>query len=268
MKPTNEDDEYESILPPNWQKDDNTNIFFNDLTNKRLNKNPFSLYLEIRENYLNNDDSNTIWEEFQVGNDYSGLSSSENKPDFEPSNEVLDKTQNSNKELTKMKKNIFFEFYTKWNERDLFGKIIIYGLSIRFDDENQTSMVKFDGANNEWIPTVLDGPYGPIELYDLYVGSTIKIFGRHLTISGANSKVIQWIEKEHKKLLKQQVFYQKKIESIGETPIIKRQGYKDTILHITRPMNVPGHYNLRKLTIDNNKLGEQLAHLGLANQLL
>lgn len=89
-----------------------------------------------------------------------------------------------------------------------------------------STQIIFDGVDGEWLFTVLEGPYGPIDRYDLFIGAKIKIFGRHLTISSANASVCHWIDQQGRKLEKKITWIQEKIEKVGAVPIIRREAPK------------------------------------------
>ena len=95
----------------------------------------------------------------------------------------------------------------------------------------------------------------------------MKLFGRHLTISSANTSTCHWIENEGKKLEKKIKWLQEKIETLGTTPVIKRIT-PGVVRDISRSANAAGHTNLRKLKVNVSKLGNQLAELGLSHYLI
>jgi hypothetical protein len=178
-------------------------------------------------------------------------------------NPLLDESS-PNKD-TKKKGGIKYDFHCQWSERDLFGKVTLYGLTIRFLETGEM-MLKFDGIDGEWTFTSLKGPYGCLEMSDLYIGARIQVFGRHLTISSANAAACHWILNETTRLKKQQEEFQKRVESVGQVPCIQRKPIS-TIRHITRNSKTIGQTNLRQVMKENARLGEQLANLGLAHQI-
>ena len=164
--------------------------------------------------------------------------------------------------ITKPHKSIkYIDFRCEWKESNLMGDIQAYGLRVRYY-ENQNTLIKMDGIEGEWISTVLEGPYGPVNEYDLYIGAKIKIFGRHLTISSASASVCHKIEVKAKKMEKRIKNMQTRIENVGVVPILRREA-PTTTRHITRGGKAEGHANLRKLMIDVTKLAEQMQELGL-----
>jgi hypothetical protein len=150
-----------------------------------------------------------------------------------------------------------------WKESSLFGECNSYGLRIRYFDDQRT-MVKIDGVDGEWILTQLDGQYGPVNKYDLFVGGKVRIFGRWLTITSASASVCHGITVEAKRMEKMIAAMQGRIEGVGAVPIIRRS-VPTTVRHIVRSAQPEGHENLRKILIDCTKLSEQMCSLGLAH---
>jgi hypothetical protein len=142
----------------------------------------------------------------------------------------------------------------------------MYGLTIRFLADNST-LVRFDGIDASWTFTALKGPYGVLEKYDLFVGSKISLFGRHLTISSANGAACRWIRQEKTRLEKQQAEFRRRIESVGQTPCVRKRE-KETAQSIARTLKGDEYTNLRFLLKDSARLGEQLAKLGLASKVV
>jgi hypothetical protein len=160
----------------------------------------------------------------------------------------------------------YYEYHCQWNERDLFGKVNLYGLSLRFYEEGGgRTLIKFDGLVGEWVFSTLQGNYGPIDQHDLYIGAKITVFGRHLTISSASGSAMRWIEKEKRRLEKHQDYFREKIATVGKVPCVKGKD-ATCIRHITRD-KPPGQVDLRRLQLDTARLGEQIASLGLSSQL-
>lgn len=124
----------------------------------------------------------------------------------------------------------------------------------------------FAGIEAEWIYSALDGPSGPLEQSDLYIGAKINVFGRHLTISSANLSAIQWIEREANTIEKRVEDYRNRILSMGVTPCVKKIP-PPVVRNITRSTRMKGQRDLRLLRNEFSKLGEQLANLGFSNLL-
>jgi len=158
------------------------------------------------------------------------------------------------------------DFHCHWKELGLFGDTNSYGLTIRFNIEDGSSIVKFDGVDAKWYMNALEGPYGPVERWDLFIGAKVRIFGRHLTITSANASVCHWNDVQAKKLLKKQEWLRQKIESVGAVPIVRRQ-VPVCIKNIVRASKAEGRSDLRRIFNENAKLYEQLAKLGLSYTL-
>ena len=154
------------------------------------------------------------------------------------------------------------DFRCEWKEScGVSGGIKSYGLRIRYFADQRT-MIKIDGISGQWEATTLDGAYGPVNEYDLFIGAKIKVFGRHLTITSANASVCHEIEEKAQKLKKQISFMQNSIENVGAVPILRRAAPVQ-MRHVTRGAKAEGHVNLRKLANDVSKLSEQMYNLGL-----
>lgn len=175
----------------------------------------------------------------------------------------------ANNDTARSIKSPSYEYHCSWKERDAFGQTSMYGLSLKFNPVDGSCLIKFDGIlDGQWSYTSMKGPYGPIEMHDLTVGSTIEVFGRRLTISSANSTAVKWINREAKRLNKIQDEFRRKIESVGQKPCIPAKAESGTVQHITRDNKVSGHINLRKILNENARLGEQISHLGMAQVLI
>lgn len=187
--------------------------------------------------------------------DFSGQASP-NGDDMTPATQ-LPPSQPSAQEL--------LEYHCQWKERSLFGLVSVYGLTLRYNLADGTTSVRFDGVvDSEWTFTALKGSHGAIEPHDLTIGAKVEVFGRHLSISSANSAAVRWIEREAKRLTKLQAKFRRKIVSVGQKPII-REPEQEVIRHVGRDEKKAGGVNLRKMLAETAKLGEQLAQLGLAD---
>jgi hypothetical protein len=287
----------EILLPPNWSKEvrDGLNIFVNDISGEETTEHPYHQFLRkftqtpvtnssqsgrtsAAPNVLRSSLSSSGKKRESIcGIDGPGLAAASSRPqstvDFMPDsrhsspniNEFFGtRTEPLFPDLVNTKE-CFYDYHCQWTERDIHGDVSMYGLTIRYQ-KNGTTMIKFDGIDATWTYTALKGPYGCLEMHDLFIGAQITLFGRHLTISAANSAACKWISKEKKRLEKQQEEFRRKIESIGEIPCVRR---KDTsnVKNITRVGKLDEQTNLRLLLKENARLGEQLAKLGLAQRL-
>lgn len=294
---------YYDLLPPHWSFDDDTQLYFNDVTQEESMEHPINIYMRARKEVLKlpGDDAISIEierlqyereakydipsfdaniqdtgdnpeENSQTSPNFDGSFSPfqidvQDAPDVAPtSDSPADLAKNSVAEAD-LPTGKFYEFHCQWTERDLFGKVNLYGITLRFYDEQQKTVIRFDGLVGEWVYSVLQGPYGPLEHIDFFIGAKITVFGRHLTISSASGSSIRWIERERKRLEKQQEAFREKILAVGKVPCVKGKQV-DIVRHITRGSEtVPGHTDLRKLLMFNARLGAQLASLGLSDQL-
>jgi hypothetical protein len=155
-----------------------------------------------------------------------------------------------------------WDFRCMWKELGLFGNVNSYGLTIRYYEDGE-SVIKFDGLDGKWHFSQLEGPYGPVDRYDLFVGAKIRVFGRHLTISATSASTCQWIDEEGKRLMKKQDWLQSKIESVGSTPVVRRNPRIGEKCDFMKKAN-SGNADLRRIGNENTKLQEQLAQLGMA----
>ena len=160
-------------------------------------------------------------------------------------------------------KTTFTDFRCQWRESGLMGETNSYGLRLRYYNDGKTG-VKIDGVEGEWTMTQMDGQYGPIDRYDLFVGGKVKVFGRWLTITSASASVCHGITVKAKRMKKMIAKMQERVEGLGSVPIVRRS-VPSTTRHIVRSAQPEGHENLRKLLIDVTKLSEQLCDLGMAS---
>jgi hypothetical protein len=109
-------------------------------------------------------------------------------------------------------------FRCEWKEVGLLGHVLSYGMNLCFYRDDHHFEVTFDGVRACWKFTRIDGPYGPLNEDDLFIGSKITVFDRHLTITSANSHVCQMIDHKGQLLKKRISWLQSKLESIGKIP--------------------------------------------------
>lgn len=169
-------------LPPPWKK--MGDIYVHDITGEESSEHPFQRMKSLR-NVLNNsnrsinyekDDNKIIETDLVLGineddkNNTSFLSEREN---FQ-----LNSFQNTNLESSLSNKNgktktkaLYFDFRCHWKELNLFGEKQSFGLTIRYYDEDGRTIVKFDGLDGGWHLTTLEGPYGPLDRNDLFLGA-------------------------------------------------------------------------------------------------
>lgn len=156
------------------------------------------------------------------------------------------------------------DFRCEWKEIGLKGNIMSYGITLKYFVEDKHFELVFDGVDATWKYSKLDGKYGPVDKYDLFIGSQISLFGRHLSISSTNSDICRMIDNMEKKMKKKRAYLQEKIEMLGVIPVVKRVT-QDRVRNITRSSSKTGHGNLRQLQNEVLKLSEQMGDLGLAH---
>jgi hypothetical protein len=235
--------------PPPWvRKQVNGKVlYYNDETQELLNVHPF----QRTSDELTGSD---------VVDDVDDVDDVE---DDEESEEIEDQGIREGG-IIKMDSANSLRFRCEWKEIGLFGDRHCFGLTIQYSLKDQKSLIKFDGVDAQWQYSVLEGPYGPVDRYDLFVGSRIKVLGRAVAIVSANSSACRWIDKEYLKLCKQQEFLRSRIEKLGAICVVVKPRWAPTVFHITRnSKNSGGRCDLRKVYVENTRLGEQISSLGL-----
>ena len=274
---------YYGLLPPHWTYDEDSQVYFNEITQEESPDHPFTIFMRARKDVLNLDGNDKISVEierlqYELDSAPIELENQEREENQENSEEIrcgdapddLAQTMpelEDKKIVEQLPTGKFYEFHCQWTERDLFGKVNLYGLTLRFYEEQLKTVIRFDGLVGEWVYSSIQGMYGPLEHMDFFIGAKITVFGRHLTISSASDASIRWIERERKRLEKQQEAFREKIMAVGKVPCVKGK-HVDIVRHITRGAETnPGHTDLRKILAINSRLGAQLASLGLSDQL-
>lgn len=107
-------------------------------------------------------------------------------------------------------------FRCEWKEIGLLGHVLSYGMNLLFFPNDQHFEITFDGVRACWRFSRIDGPYGPIDEDDLFIGSKIIVFDRHLTITSANSDICRMIDAKGLLLKKRISWLQAKLEAIGK----------------------------------------------------
>jgi hypothetical protein len=156
----------------------------------------------------------------------------------------------------------YSDFNCKWKECSIGSKDRFYTLVLRYFHDSGRAAVKFTGISGNWKYSILEGNYGPIARYDLFIGSQITLFGRHLTIKTTTANVCHWLDDEAKLLEKQRLWLQEKISSSGYVPIVRKEA-PIQLRHVDRISSTTGTKNLRKIHIQVCKLREQLCDVGL-----
>lgn len=283
---------YYALLPPHWVFNEETRTYYNEITGEDTAEHPITIFFSARNALLNPSASDPVGieieriqyevqrshgssiviiheegeaeDEVEVGKDRETAQQQDLEPEESSKEEAGKLERISGLDLPSGK---YYEYHCQWSERDLFGKVSLYGLTFRYYEESHKTLIRFDGLVGEWVYSILQGPYGPLELIDFFIGAKIKVFGRTVTISSASGSAVRWIEAQRKNLEKQQERFREKIMAVGQVPCVKPKD-KGVVRNITRGAGTePGHTDLRKLLQQNAKLGEQLVSLGLCDQL-
>ena len=144
------------------------------------------------------------------------------------------------------------------------GSNRFYNAVLRYYHDSCKCTIKFDGIDAVWRYATLEGEFGPLNRYDLYIGAQIQLFGRHLTIMTSTAVVCRWIDEEASFLEMQRLWLQEKISASGNQPIIKKEP-QFQIQHVERITKTTGTKNLRRIFTQVCKLKEQLVDLGLGH---
>lgn len=163
-------------------------------------------------------------------------------------------------EIEQPSDNNFIEFWSNW-----LSNGTQYGLSIRFFLNDEHVEIRFDGIDGEWVYSYIEGPYGPVTRHDLFVGATVRLFGRNITIKSCTSTAGDWIIKTGAEMRQRIEWLQSKIENVGANPIIRRNA-PSVIRDVVREVKL-GRDDLRRLQRQIDRLGEQLVDLGLSHLL-
>jgi len=233
-------------LPPPWRRSPETGFYVNEITGQSTPEHPAEGFLRLRQQ------QGSPREPEEEDGDGDG-------PGRPWGGELVTTTQPSQQHQQRKLKS--WDFRCLWKELGLFGNVNSYGLTLRYFEDGTTE-VRFDGLDGQWVFSQLEGTHGPIERYDLFVGAKIRVFGRHLTISSTSASTCQWIDDEGKRLLKRQDFLQQKIESVGAVPVVRRNEPIGIKCHFAKRPS--GGADLRRIYMENAKLTEQLAGLGMA----
>lgn len=241
--------------PPPWRKerDDTTgeDMFINDVTGEKTDTHPLLVHInkERQDDYQSQDQPATAGTE--EGSD---------------SRVTTMKSEFAEEKVEDFCGGEHLDFRCEWKEIGLKGNILSYGITLKYFVEDQHFELVFDGVDATWKYSKLDGKYGPVDKYDLFIGSKITLFGRHLSISSTNCDNCRTIDNTESKLKKKRAYLQEKIETLGVTPVVRR-ATQERVRNITRSSSKTGHGNLRQLRNEILKLSEQMGELGLAHLL-
>jgi hypothetical protein len=185
-------------LPPPWrcvQRDDAV-IYINDLTGEETTTHPLAEYFADTGNA---DDTSTV--------EYKELQ------EVSPEEEEQHKTNEH--------QHRYLPFRCEWKEVTLNGLAKAYGMDLLYFQDDKHFEITFDGVHASWILSKIDGPYGPIDEKDLFIGAKIHVFGRHLSITSSNSHVCHMVDKRAEALMKRRAWLQDKIGVFGKNLKIK-----------------------------------------------
>lgn len=244
--------------PPPWRKETNaaTNevLYINDVTGEKTEIHPLQEHFDRKnpaQNQTNDDDQDP--EQASLSSNGCDNSFVDSRSDVPGEDKVEEFCGGEH-----------YDFRCEWKELGLMGNILSYGLTLKYFLEDKHFELVFDGVDAVWKYSKMDGKYGPIDKYDLFIGSKITFFGRHLSISSTTSDICRVIDKTEKKMKAKRAYLQDKIEMIGANPVVRRDS-QDRIRNITRSTSKTGHGNLRQLKNECLKLAEQMGELGLTH---
>ena len=235
--------DYQSLpLPPPWRRveivsikgDANLVHFINDVTREITDDHPFLKFISDRSQF-------------------------EEKGEL---NDGADQSEASKIINPQLGLERYSEFRCTWKGQYLLEDNGILGLTIRFQHYDELCLVRFDGADYNWTPAMLECYYGPITQYDLFVGSKIKLGGSDILITSASAEACQRIEGLYKKLLKEQEIMCSKVLKCGIPPVIRRAYALPGSVGLK--CVIRGRRNLRRIYRENACLKEQLIATGIS----
>lgn len=262
--------DYSSLpLPPPWREHTTSGQYYNELTGESTSEHPVQRALRNRSS---GDKVRASGEPEMKGEVAMQPSESNNgRPFLEIDTKTSNATQlvpldssAADKLAARASRGKYTDYRCMWKELGLFGDTNSYGLTLRYFEDGSTE-IKFDGVEGMWVATQLEGHYGPIERIDLFVGAKIKVFGRHLSINSTGATATRWIEDEGRRLMKQQNWLQERVESVGKVPVVRRPPPVGPLQFSGRSSKPAGSDNLRMIFMENAKLHEQLATLGMGH---
>jgi len=225
------------VPPPPWIRvpSSDGDYFLNDETGEETFENPYLRFLSLSERLTQTSGKQS--------DNYLGINEDENES------------------------HSFVQFRCAWQEPLYSGNLKSFGVLIRYFDIDKHVEIKFDGIEGEWTYSYLEGDYGPVDRFDLYLGARVKLFGRSLSITSASPQVIEWIDNEAKIMENKRAWLQEKIESLGAVPVVRRKP-PQIVRNILRGVITGGRANLRALRSDIFKLEDQMVNLGLQHLLI
>lgn len=94
------------------------------------------------------------------------------------------------------------EFTSWWKELSIEGAPVTHQLVLIHDLQTGFFRVRIDDSSLELEVDKLDGKYGIVEPVDLFVGATVTLFGKKVTLMRASSATVRWIETQAEKFNK------------------------------------------------------------------
>lgn len=254
-------------LPPPWRRiytkasanDVKIVHYLNDITKDITDVHPFTRLISTLEP---GDDEDSPKAD---ANDRNTLSATRTRESFNLQPETRSELTGTYTSGTLCEK--YYEYRCLWKELGLFEDKNIFGLTIRFIINDERTIVRLDGQNTDWDYVVLEGPYGPATRHDLFIGSKIKVYGRNLIIRAANREACQWIDKEYKRMVKQQDSMQMRIEKCGLIPVVQRVYAPPILINTRGGPGSGGRCDLTRMRRDISRLGEQLVNIGMAQEM-
>ena len=250
-------------------------VYLNQVTGEETEEHPLvTLLKNVTASYKNTVDDNGVSNyDIDLNSVVSDLESFSRNYDLEIDesvNHASKPIQCSNENKNKRGGDKYEEFLCLWREYRLLGGVNSYCLKLRYFSNTKRIDLLFEGVEACWsYPEGLHNGKSNmlVDENDLFLGSQLNIFGRHISITSASADICMAIDLRAEALLKRRAWLQGKIELVGAIPVIRRDA-PTAIRNIVRHSNHSGRSDLRKLININLKLQEQLVDLGLSHVLL
>jgi hypothetical protein len=108
------------------------------------------------------------------------------------------------------------DFTCTWKHIPPVGKAINYSLTIHFYPDESAKVVIHNVEGAKYELTHIDGVFGNVTRLDLFIGATIKLFGRNMTISGTSVHIANEIEAVAKVLQRKNAWIISKLQGLGK----------------------------------------------------
>lgn len=164
----------------------------------------------------------------------------------------------------------YADFYSSWRYVMPSGQHLTYRLTLRFYKDLSAEMILHNIEGAQYHLDYIDGLYGQTTRLDLFIGATVKLFGRNIVIKAASNRVCDEIEVAAKFLLRKQTWLLSKMRSLGIHPKIRQRmeltkSFCELNAGIDKNKRRAGQINLRGIVKENMILCEQLTSLGYAH---